>query len=71
MNKTEFIKYCQLAGYASKATAISYTTRNDKSQYDSSDFEEVSRIGEITHHSPMATGFIPNGRKSNSASFKS
>lgn len=71
MNKTEFIKYCHLAGYASIQTATSYTDSNNKNQYDSSDFEEVSRIGQITHHSPMATGFIPNGRKSNSASFRS
>lgn len=71
MNKTEFIKYCQQAGYASTQTATSYANRTNKTKYDSSDFEEVSRIGQITHQSPMATGFILNGRKSNSASFRS
>lgn len=71
MTSKEFINTCISAGYASKTQAQSYIDSNPKDDYSTEDFVNVSRIGEITHHSPLASGYVANGRKSNSSGFKS
>lgn len=71
MDKNEFIKLCVSSGYSSKNKATAYVEQNPKSIYTSDDFVEVSRMGEITHHSPLASGYIENGRKSTSSGFRS
>lgn len=71
MNAKEFLQLCQTSGYAKKTDILEYINQNPKDTYDTSDVENVYRKNKVTHKSPLATGYIPNGRKTTSSGYRS
>jgi len=60
MNAAEFINICQVAGYASKATATRYCKESGREDFTDDDFSEVFRLNE--HRNTMKNlGYRPGG----------